>query len=163
MYNTLPYIDLMGIQRLRKVASIYRTIEIGTIPGPTRAWDIWKESEPLACPPRMRSPFAILYFFNWKRIIDCVNCYLRIREFCECRNADWRYWRVGTWKKKWISATRIESLVSRNISFLFVGYYCRNFSLISNTEWGLKERNKRSFFLLFDKANDLSVWFRIYR
>ena len=66
VYEILQYIGRIGIPRLRKVASMYRTIEIGTFPGPTLAWAIWNETEPLACPPRMRSPFVFLYSLNAK-------------------------------------------------------------------------------------------------
>ena len=44
VYDILRYIGRIGIPRLRKVASMYRTIEIGTFPGPTRAWAIWNET-----------------------------------------------------------------------------------------------------------------------
>jgi hypothetical protein len=54
VYEILQYIGQIGIQRLRKVASMYRTIEIGTFSGPTRAWAIWYETKPFACPPRMQ-------------------------------------------------------------------------------------------------------------
>ena len=37
VYEILQCIGQIGIQRLRKVASMYRTIEIGTFSGPTRA------------------------------------------------------------------------------------------------------------------------------
>ena len=59
VYEILQQIGRIGIQRFRKVASMYRTIEIGTFPGPTLAWAIWNETEPLACPPTMPSPFMI--------------------------------------------------------------------------------------------------------
>ena len=40
VYKILQYIGRIGIPRLRKVALMYRTIEIGTFPGPTRAWAV---------------------------------------------------------------------------------------------------------------------------
>ena len=66
VYEILQYIGQIGIQRLRKVASMYRTIEIGTFSGPTRAWAIWYETKRFACPPRMQLPFVFLYSLNAK-------------------------------------------------------------------------------------------------
>ena len=57
------YMGRIGIPRLMKVASIYSTMEIGTLPGPTRDWAIWKDTDPLAWPPRMRS--ALAFFTLW--------------------------------------------------------------------------------------------------
>ena len=77
VYEILQYIGQIGIQRLRKVASMYRTIEIGSFSGPTRAWAIWYETKPFACPPRMQSPFAFILVLLECKVLAALKTFVR--------------------------------------------------------------------------------------
>ncbi len=60
------YMGRMGMPCLMYVASMYRTMDIGTVPGPTRSCASSKVSDPLASPPNTRSPFASVLSLNPK-------------------------------------------------------------------------------------------------
>ena len=61
----------MGIPRLMKVASMYKTMEIRTFPAPTLNWASWNEMEPLVWPPRILSPSHYMNsYMNYMYYLD---------------------------------------------------------------------------------------------
>ena len=86
IWHVLLYTGRIGMPFLIKVPSMYRTIDTGTLPSPTRIWANWKDTEPLACPAKSLFSCGSLYesFYVGPCVCPCMYPHLEKTSWLQC-------------------------------------------------------------------------------